>query len=99
MPSAFAATALRLLGKLRDHTESRAVASEHADWDSHDKELHESVDIAHGDARFLKPLRASLELISRLPVHFVLLGSIATAKYVDCLLPAWGKGCSSRQTL
>ncbi|MDQ2664986.1 MAG: hypothetical protein M3Z05_03155 [Gemmatimonadota bacterium] len=51
------------------------------------------VDIANGDARYLMPLRRDAELLARkLPstTGVVLLGSIATGKYVDTLLEVFG---------
>jgi hypothetical protein len=53
-----------------------------------------SVDIANGDARYLEPLQRDAEDLARtLPAHapVVLLGSIATGKYVDTLLAIFGK--------
>lgn len=51
------------------------------------------VDIANGDARYLMPLRRDAEQLARtLPptTGVVLLGSIATGKYVDTLLDVFG---------
>jgi hypothetical protein len=51
------------------------------------------VDIANGDARYLVPLRRDAEQLARkLPstTGVVLLGSIATGKYVDTLLDIFG---------
>ena len=51
------------------------------------------VDIARADARYLEPLRRDAECIAReLPASaaVVLLGSIATGKYVDTLLDVFG---------
>ena len=51
------------------------------------------VDIANGDVRYLAPLRRDAERIRRaLPsAGIVLLGSIATGKYVDTLLEVFGE--------
>jgi hypothetical protein len=51
------------------------------------------VDIADGDARFIEPLRRDADHLARtMPATapIVLLGSIATGKYVDTLLAAFG---------
>lgn len=53
-----------------------------------------NVDIANGDERYLAPLRRDAELLATaLPASskVVLLGSIATGKYVDTLLAVFGE--------
>ena len=53
-----------------------------------------AVDIADGDAQYLAPLKRDAERLARtLPAaaHVVLLGSIATGKYVDTLLALFGE--------
>lgn len=55
---------------------------------------YSSVDIARGDARYLAPLQRDAERLARtLPAEakVVLLGSIATGKYVDTLLATFGE--------
>jgi hypothetical protein len=49
------------------------------------------VDIQAGGARFAEPLIASATSLATLPAEVVLLGSIATSKYVDVLLPILGE--------
>ncbi|MBC7789622.1 MAG: hypothetical protein H7Z74_06730 [Anaerolineae bacterium] len=52
------------------------------------------VDIAAGDARYLEPLRrdiASLDKAIGPDVLMILLGSIATGKYVDALMEVFGE--------
>lgn len=51
------------------------------------------VDIARGDERYLAPLRRDAEAIARMApdTGVVLLGSIATGKYVDTLLDVFGE--------
>lgn len=44
-----------------------------------------------GDERFVKPLRDSVKTLPDHRCEVVLLGSIATGKYVDCLLPLLGE--------
>ncbi len=48
------------------------------------------VDIAENDSRFVEPLVRSVKKLATAPDQVVLLGSIATAKYVDALLPLLG---------
>jgi len=58
-----------------------------------DLERFRDVDISSGDDRYLLPLRRDVEeLASKIPdsAEVVLLGSIATGKYVDPLLGAFG---------
>jgi hypothetical protein len=53
-----------------------------------------AVDIARGDERYLTPLRKDSERLARTlraPRGVVLLGSIATGKYVDTLLDVFGE--------
>lgn len=52
-------------------------------------ELREFVTVAvdADEARFTGPLRQSAETLAAATCEVVLLGSIATGKYVDCLLP------------
>lgn len=54
--------------------------------------LHEfaQIDIAENDSRFVEPLVRSVKELAATPDQVVLLGSIATAKYVDALLPLLG---------
>ena len=59
----------------------------------HDLEGFSKIDIASGDDRYLGPLRRDIDkLAGALPAdaELVLLGSIATGKYVDALLAAFG---------
>ena len=59
-----------------------------------DLALFGDVDIARPDARYLEPLRRDAEAIAAaVPAHglVVLLGSIATGKYVDILLDVFGE--------
>ena len=49
-----------------------------------------SVSIAARESRFTVPLRRSVETLAQAACEVVLLGSIATGKYVDCLLPILG---------
>jgi hypothetical protein len=50
------------------------------------------VDIATGDARYLEPLRRDVAELALPPeTRVVLLGSIATGKYVDMLLDTFGE--------
>jgi hypothetical protein len=56
-----------------------------------DLEEFASVPVEAADARYTEPLAASASALARLPdCEVVLLGSIATGKYVDCLLPILG---------
>jgi hypothetical protein len=45
-----------------------------------------TVAIAESEARFTGPMRRSAEMLAKVSCEVVLLGSIATGKYVDCLL-------------
>jgi hypothetical protein len=59
-----------------------------------DLERFSAVDISSGDDRYIEPVRRDVErLATSVPesVEVVLLGSIATGKYVDPLLSAFGK--------
>lgn len=49
-----------------------------------------TVAIAESEARFTGPMRRSAEMLAKVSCEVVLLGSIATGKYVDCLLPILG---------
>jgi len=49
------------------------------------------VDIQTAGARFAEPLITSATVLAKLSAEVVLLGSIATAKYVDVLLPILGE--------
>jgi hypothetical protein len=49
-----------------------------------------TVSVAADEARFTGPLRRSAEALARASCDVILLGSIATGKYVDCLLPILG---------
>lgn len=49
-----------------------------------------SVSVAASENRFTEPLRKSVEVVAEARCDVVLLGSIATGKYVDCLLPILG---------
>ncbi len=55
-------------------------------------ELHEFITVAvdADETRFTGPLRQSAQLLAGLSCEVVLLGSIATGKYVNCLLPILG---------
>jgi hypothetical protein len=60
----------------------------------HDLASFSGVDIADGDARYLAPLRRDVERLARTlspSTDIVLLGSIATGKYVDTLLETFGE--------
>jgi hypothetical protein len=46
-----------------------------------------SVAVAADEARFTRPLQRSVEMLAATSCEVILLGSIATGKYVDCLLP------------
>ena len=49
-----------------------------------------TVAIAESGTRFTGPMRRSAEMLAKVSCEVVLLGSIATGKYVDCLLPILG---------
>jgi hypothetical protein len=55
-------------------------------------ELREFVTVAvdADEARFTDPLRRSAEMLAAATCEVVLLGSIATGKYINCLLPILG---------
>ena len=57
------------------------------------EELREfvSVAIAADESRFTHPLQRSAELLAATPCEVILLGSIATGKYVDSLLPIFAQ--------
>ena len=58
-----------------------------------DLEGFSSIDIASGDDRYLGPLRRDIDKLAQTlspDAELVLLGSIATGKYVDALLAAFG---------
>jgi len=64
-------------------------------WDTHvglaDLERYGSVPVDLSDARYAETLRKSAEELGNAhDVEVVLLGSVATGKYVDCLLPVFG---------
>ena len=46
-----------------------------------------SVAVAADESRFTRPLQRSAEVLAAASCDVILLGSIATGKYVDCLLP------------
>ena len=46
-----------------------------------------SVVVAADESRFTRPLQRSAEVLAATSCEVILLGSIATGKYVDCLLP------------
>jgi hypothetical protein len=50
-----------------------------------------SVPVDSDEERFTGPLRRSAELLAAASCEVVLLGSIATGKYVNCLLPILGR--------
>jgi hypothetical protein len=50
-----------------------------------------SVPVDSEEERFTGPLRRSAELLAAASCEVVLLGSIATGKYVNCLLPILGR--------
>lgn len=49
-----------------------------------------TVSVAADERRFTGPLRRSAEVLAAASCDVILLGSIATGKYVDCLLPILG---------
>jgi hypothetical protein len=49
-----------------------------------------TVSVAADETRFTGPLRRSAEALAMASCDVILLGSIATGKYVDCLLPILG---------
>jgi hypothetical protein len=49
-----------------------------------------TVSVAADETRFTGPLRRSAEALAEASCDVILLGSIATGKYVDCLLPILG---------
>jgi hypothetical protein len=49
-----------------------------------------TVSVAADETRFTGPLRRSAEALARASCDVILLGSVATGKYVDCLLPILG---------
>ena len=55
-------------------------------------ELHEFARVAvdADEPRFTEPLLRSAEMLAATSCEVVLLGSVATGKYVDCLLPVLG---------
>ena len=55
-------------------------------------ELHEFARVAvdADELRFTEPLLRSAETLAATSCEVVLLGSVATGKYVDCLLPVLG---------
>ena len=71
-------------------TPSRGLLS--ADTHVGSAELHEfsTVDVGANEPRFTEPLLRSVEILAAASCEVVLLGSVATGKYVDCLLPVLG---------
>src|SRR5262245_16348688 len=49
-----------------------------------------AVPVGANESRFTVPLQRSLEALAEASCDVILLGSIATGKYVDCLLPILG---------
>jgi hypothetical protein len=75
-------------------TSNRGLRSPHVRVTREDLVAFSDVDIAGGDARYLAPLTRDTERLARtLPPssNVVLLGSIATGKYVDTLLAVFGE--------
>ena len=80
--------------RIRIITSNRGLLPHTSPVTREDLESFSGVDIADGDARYLEPLRRDVAVLaSTLPasVNIVLLGSIATGKYVDTLLEAFGE--------
>ena len=50
-----------------------------------------SVAVAADERRFTRPLQRSAEMLAAASCEVILLGSIATGKYVDCLLPIFAQ--------
>jgi hypothetical protein len=50
-----------------------------------------SVAVAADESRFTRPLQRSAEMLAATSCQVILLGSIATGKYVDCLLPIFAQ--------
>ena len=50
-----------------------------------------SVAVAADESRFTRPLQRSAEVLAATSCEVILLGSIATGKYVDCLLPIFAQ--------
>ena len=50
-----------------------------------------SVAVAADELRFTRPLQHSAEMLAAASCEVILLGSIATGKYVDCLLPIFAQ--------
>ncbi len=50
-----------------------------------------NVAVAAEEPRFTRPLQHSAETLARASCEVILLGSIATGKYVDCLLPIFAQ--------
>lgn len=74
-------------------TPERGLVSPETRVTVRDLERFSTIDIASGDERYLGPLRRDIDrLAAALPAggEAVLLGSIATGKYVDALLEAFG---------
>jgi hypothetical protein len=57
------------------------------------EELREfvSVAVAADERRFTRPLQRSAEMLAAASCEVILLGSISTGKYVDCLLPIFAQ--------
>jgi hypothetical protein len=71
-------------------TVSRGLLS--ADTRVGSADLHEfsKVAVDSGEPRFTEPLVRSAQRLAATSCQVVLLGSVATGKYVDCLLPVFG---------
>ena len=74
-------------------TPERGLAPPETRVTAQDLERFSRIDIASGDERYLAPLRRDIDKLAATvssDAEVVLLGSIATGKYVDALLEAFG---------
>jgi hypothetical protein len=72
-------------------TPTRGLLSAETRIGSHDLREFITVAVDADETRFTGPLRRSAETLAAATCEVVLLGSVATGKYVDCLLPILGK--------
>ena len=72
-------------------TTSRGLVPAHSRVGSDTLREFAAVEVDLAEPRFVNPLMRSAEELARTGAEVVLLGSIATAKYVDCLLPVLGE--------
>jgi hypothetical protein len=72
-------------------TPTRGLLSAETRISSHDLREFITVAVDADETRFTGPLRRSAETLAAATCEVVLLGSVATGKYVDCLLPILGK--------